>query len=367
MLNRFFFIVFLFFGTTMYSQVQLEVDGNPSLQEDLIISQVNYNGSQDVKAIIGHSVTNPGFGIGGRFTGGYKGLDVINEGQTAGFTTYGIYSSASGTSGTRIGLYTTASGTSGTRIGLYATASGTSGTKIGLYAKASGGSNNLAAQFGPGQVEVQNNLRVGTTSSNGRLHVKNINTLFGSKATATEVEVSHNGTAVTQGIKVSASNSGTGATYGLYSIASNTSTTGIAHAIRAEVNSPEDWAIYSIGKNYFNEDVRIGTQLNPDGGIYKLIVDGRIITEEVRVQNSSTWPDYVFEEEYDLLTIDELEAEILSKGHLPGIPSASEIEENGIQLGDMQIRMMEKIEELTLYTIKQQKEIDALKEKILRD
>jgi hypothetical protein len=74
----------------------------------------------------------------------------------------------------------------------------------------------------------------------------------------------------------------------------------------------------------------------------------------------SGWPDYVFQDEYELLTIEELEEEIEDKGHLPGLPSAQEVEANGFHLADMQKRVLEKVEELTLYTIEQQKMIRDL-------
>lgn len=100
----------------------------------------------------------------------------------------------------------------------------------------------------------------------------------------------------------------------------------------------------------------------PDG--YLLAVDGKIISEEIRVELSSDWPDYVFESDYELPELSDLESQINKKGHLPGIPSALEVETNGFELGDMQKRMMEKIEELTLYLIKADKQIKALEKKL---
>ena len=97
---------------------------------------------------------------------------------------------------------------------------------------------------------------------------------------------------------------------------------------------------------------------------YLLAVDGKIIAEEVRVELSGVWPDYVFKPEYKLLTIEELEASINKNGHLPGIPSADQVEEEGIEIGDMQKRMMEKIEVLSLYIIQQNKEIKELKRQV---
>ncbi len=94
---------------------------------------------------------------------------------------------------------------------------------------------------------------------------------------------------------------------------------------------------------------------------YLLAVDGKIISEEVRVELSGSWPDYVFDEDYALLSLEQLEQHIETVGHLPGIPSANTVETEGILLGDMQRVMVEKIEELTLYVIDLQKQIEELK------
>ena len=67
---------------------------------------------------------------------------------------------------------------------------------------------------------------------------------------------------------------------------------------------------------------------------YMLAVNGGIICEEVRVMDSNNWPDYVFEEDYELMSLEEVERAIKEKGHLPGIPSASEVEAEGIDVGE---------------------------------
>jgi hypothetical protein len=96
---------------------------------------------------------------------------------------------------------------------------------------------------------------------------------------------------------------------------------------------------------------------------YLFVVDGKILVEEVRVELSGNWPDYVFHDSYDLLPLDVLENEIETLGHLPGMPAALNVEEEGFELGDMQRIMLEKIEELTLYVIDLNKNINALKAK----
>lgn len=95
---------------------------------------------------------------------------------------------------------------------------------------------------------------------------------------------------------------------------------------------------------------------------YLVAMDGKLICEELTVQMSENWPDYVFAEEYNLMPITEVAEYIDEHKHLPGIPSAKEVKEEGIEVGDMQRRMMEKIEELTLYVIELKQEIATLKE-----
>ncbi len=101
-----------------------------------------------------------------------------------------------------------------------------------------------------------------------------------------------------------------------------------------------------------NGNLGIGTT-NPNG--WKLAVNGKIRAKEVKVE--ANWADYVFEDNYDLPTLQEVEAHIKEKGHLQNIPSAQEVEENGIELGEMNKLLLEKIEELTLYIIAQEKKI----------
>ena len=103
----------------------------------------------------------------------------------------------------------------------------------------------------------------------------------------------------------------------------------------------------------------ISTNYMPDG--FLLAVDGKAIFEEARVQMSGDWPDYVFHNDYQLQPLGLLEKEIQTLGHLPGIPSAQVVESEGFDLGEMQRRMLEKIEELTLYMIQANREIAELK------
>ncbi len=99
----------------------------------------------------------------------------------------------------------------------------------------------------------------------------------------------------------------------------------------------------------------------------KLAVNGKIRAKEIKVENSN-WPDFVFAGTYALPTLEETKRHIKEKGHLPGIPSAKEVKSNGVDLGDLNAKLLQKIEELTLYLIEmnntiktQQIEIEKLK------
>ncbi|CAM3971876.1 MULTISPECIES: hypothetical protein [Flavobacterium] len=88
---------------------------------------------------------------------------------------------------------------------------------------------------------------------------------------------------------------------------------------------------------------------------YNLFVKGGILTEELRVSLTGTWADYVFNKDYNLPSLEEVENHIKEKGHLINVPSAKEVAENGLELGNIAKIQQEKIEELTLYIIEQNK------------
>ena len=106
--------------------------------------------------------------------------------------------------------------------------------------------------------------------------------------------------------------------------------------------------------------VGIGTE-KTEG--YALSVNGKIRAgDDIRVYPSVEWADYVFADTYHLPSLQEVENYVLTYKHLPEIPSAIEVKENGIELGEMDARLLQKIEELTLYTIAQEKALIQQKE-----
>jgi hypothetical protein len=120
--------------------------------------------------------------------------------------------------------------------------------------------------------------------------------------------------------------------------------------------------------NPYGGNVTIGTT-NPDPGAL-FTVNGKISAEEVRVLqiaanevtiNNTAWSDFVFEDNYNLPSLDHVESYIKENKHLPDIPSAKEVEKEGLSMADMMKKQMQKIEELTLYMIEQNKQLTELK------
>ena len=115
------------------------------------------------------------------------------------------------------------------------------------------------------------------------------------------------------------------------------------------------WSGQSSGLRItYNGNVGIGTS-NP--GPYKLAVEGWLGARKIKVTQASPWSDYVFDNDYRLRTLEEVEKYIQDYKHLPDVPSATEVEKDGIDIGDNQALLLKKIEELTLYAIDQQKQI----------
>jgi hypothetical protein len=109
-----------------------------------------------------------------------------------------------------------------------------------------------------------------------------------------------------------------------------------------------------------NGNVGIGIPEDVNSNSYKLAVNGIIGAKELKIEiNSTIWPDYVFEKDYSLMHLSELEQFLKSNKHLPNIPSSQDVKNNnGVLIGDLQTKLLQKIEELTLYIIEQNKKVE---------
>ncbi len=106
---------------------------------------------------------------------------------------------------------------------------------------------------------------------------------------------------------------------------------------------------------------------NASPGQYLLAVDGGIIAHEILIQPcDGSWCDYVFDKNYKLPSLKETEQYIAENHHLPDVPSAQEVKDNGIKVGEMDAALLKKIEELTLYTIELQKQMEIMKDEIVK-
>lgn len=285
------------------------------------------------------SSTNAGTGDAVGIYGIGKGTGGVNYGvygsASDGSTNYGVYGkiTTSTTTPVGIGTYGISTGTGTTNYGMLANAGGAATTNYGIYATATGGTTNWAGYF------VQN-------------------TYFGGAMGI--------GTSTIADSKFSVQQSGTTLATAKFLNTSKGPNTSWIH-----FGTTGDWYIRSAsnsGKVILQDQnsaatVCIGGATAATG--YKLSVKGKIMCEELKVLLSASWPDYVFANNYELMPLSDLETYIETENHLPGIPSASEMEaEGGIAVGEMQTILVKKIEEANLYILQLNKRIEELESKL---
>jgi hypothetical protein len=154
--------------------------------------------------------------------------------------------------------------------------------------------------------------------------------------------------------------------YGITDGATSASVT----AVQASVATLDGNAVHKAGietitgRKHFDGGVAMGLAMGVAYPVaYKLAVGGGVIAESVKVKPQAEWPDYVFEKGYPMLSLPDLEKFILKNKHLPNVPSAAEVKKEGLDLGETNAKLLQKIEELTLYLIEKDKEIQKLSEK----
>jgi hypothetical protein len=137
-----------------------------------------------------------------------------------------------------------------------------------------------------------------------------------------------------------------------------------AFAVSSYTNIADPTSLTEFFKVMGNGKTTIGKALSnssPYYSTYSLSVSGTGVFQELIVTDPSWWPDYVFEKNYKLTPLKEVETYYKENKHLPLVPSAKEVEEKGISVGEMNKILLKKIEELTLYVVEQQKQIDEFK------
>ncbi|MGI9581771.1 hypothetical protein ACR1PO_11185 [Chryseobacterium sp. RRHN12] len=197
------------------------------------------------------------------------------------------------------------------------------------------------------------NIGIGTSSPNAKLHIAqdNINnqnlslgkfTSVGQTGGSAIVSLAYNST--TANLEVNSTYSGNGFRYGTYG----------DFNIENEITTPDFGAINFIT----NKKVQLA--IKPNGNA---LLQGKFEAKEVKVTLTPT-ADFVFDEKYDLPKLEEVEKHIKEKKHLPEIASAKVMEKEGVNVGEFQIKLLQKIEELTLYSIEQNKQIKQQSEQL---
>lgn len=259
---------------------------------------------------------------------------------------------------------------------------GTNNVVIGFESGAGnlGGTSNTLLGFRTdiGAANLTNATAIGAnakvTVSNALVLGNNANVGIGTTAPTTKLEVT-SGVGGNSGVKLtnltSASPASVNTTKFLTVDATGTIVLGnLVSAARAGVTDATTEVLWQrtgqFLQNADSDGVVIGQSISKMPIGYKLFVEGGILTEKVKVaiKNTTDWSDYVFASGYKLKPLAEVEAYIKSHKHLPGIPSAEQVKQDGIDVGKMHAKLLEKIEELTLYNIELEKRNDKLQKQI---
>lgn len=293
----------------------------------------SYNTAIGASALLNNTIGENNLGLG------FQSLVSNTTGSyNAGLGTYTLYSNTTGSGNTAVGpiaMYLNTTGIQNVAVGsntMYSNLSGNQNTALGQDALRSNttGNGNVAIGFDAGRNETGSNfLYISNTNTSNPLLKGNFH------VTAPWLKINVKSTPA----------SPTPTTIGYMAIGDFDTTP------NADNNSPGTGGLR--------------LPLNFSGGAYRLFVQDGIMTEKIKValRSSADWADYVFEPEYKLLPLNEVETYIKKNKHLPNVPSANEVAKNGIDVGTTTAKLLEKIEELTLYMIELKKELNALKNK----
>ncbi len=367
-------------GVDTMGNFEIQTIGTPRLTVDYTTGKVGIGTSNPTEQL---NVVTTSSEIAIHGEGGYMGVfgEALDNDNSNKYGVYGIIPGGTGT-GDNYGLYGSANAGGGTAYGVFGSASPMSGRAYGVYAQ--------------GDLKATNRLFVNTTeaeedndtdremvvtgeaiitgNSDGRIPLQGIYT--GSSSDIPGVygvndandyygygvygkggyigvygQVNPTGDDSYRGV-MGIVDGGTGENAGVYGAASG---------------SGRNYAFYGSGDLKVTSQVFIGTNTTQEDAAsdYELVVDGEAIVEELVVELSANWPDYVFKEDYDLKSLSEVKTFIDENGHLPEIPSAAEMEaSDGVAVGEMQRILLQKVEELTLYMIELEEKNKALEAQI---
>lgn len=320
-------------GSDIYYSSKVGIGSSSSPSSKLLVRQVagedgikvehNYTGSAQ-KVGIDIDLTSNG---SGSKTGLYSQVQAGSAGSSKGISTYVI------------------AGSSGTHSGMSASISGAGTAIVGTALDASG----VAAKL-TGPSHLIGNVAIGTDEEMGALHIHET-TNTNAQVFVTPNSPSNNGTSSI--FLAEDSDASLGMEWKFNGVSNKLELLG---KVNATIYGPHLYIDRASG------DMALGSSNFADG--YKLSVDGKMACEEVLVELSTGWPDYVFQDDYKLISIEDLDAFIQKEKHLPGIAPAQEMESKGLELGEMQKILTEKVEELSLYIIQLHDQNLALQKRI---
>lgn len=285
-------------------------------------------------------------GVSGNKYGLYNSLSTSTSSAS-----YGIYltNNIQGT-GNKMGLYSyvTGSGT-GTSYGVYTTIGGSSTMKYGFYSIVANTGTNTSTTDATAYGIYTQGLGANSRAAyfRGDLEVNQGNTIFsGSNGSKTLL------------------------------LGPSTSGDNTISFVMNQTDNAYDWAYdrslilkregEMIKRCDGNGKVFTIERFDLGNDVFRIYGDGKVYATELNVRLASDFPDYVFEKGYELMPLNDVRNYIDQNGHLPNVPSATQIKEEGMDVGEMNRVLLEKVEELTLYLLKQEEEMLKQKEEILK-
>lgn len=355
------------------SAIQNPAQGLVIYQTDFLSGFYFYDGAEWKAMTSQNSIsgTDGDWAIGGSNAGSLSNsiigafdqpLRFLSNGTAAGLL--GGNTSASGNFNTAIGGYA---------LGFYQTSllsggvpTGARNAAIGYYAlrKNVSGLDNFALglsaayeQLGSYNVAIGNAALLGNVGSLG-----NYNTAIGYHAMQLVGTSASNNTAI--GPEALENVTGSGSIAIGYQAGQNETSGNKLYIANSNTATPLVYGDFGTAKYLAIGEVAVADRAAAATGGYRLLVKGGMMTEKIKVAvaGSTDWADYVFEPAYQLMPLDKVESFVKENKHLPNVPSADDMVKNGLDVTKTSAKLMEKIEELTLYMIEMNKEIKALKE-----